>query len=243
MLHESKTVTGSLNLVEIENLTKVYRRKVILRGMDLSVKRGIILGLLGPNGSGKSTLLKMIAGLSRPSGGSILIEGNRPSTKTKAQVAFLPEFNHLYEWMTVAEMIRFVASFYDNWQQSRAMELIELLKIDPCQKIGMLSKGFNARLKLLLALSRDVPLILLDEPLSGIDPQSRALIVETILGGYCSGEQTVVISTHEINDMEAIFDEVAFIKEGRIALHGSSDTLRSNYNASIGQLWEKVYSA
>lgn len=233
----------SLHIVEIENLSKTYRHTSIIRGINLVIKRGIILGLLGPNGSGKSTLLKMIAGLSRPTAGSILIEGEKPSIATKARVAFLPEPNHLYEWMTVAEIIRFVASFYPDWQEQRATELLQIFKINSCEKVGHLSKGYTARLKLLLTLSRNVPLILLDEPLSGVDPQSRSVIIETILGEYRTQEQTLVLTTHEIDETEAIFDEVAFIKEGRVALYDSAENLRLKYNSSIGQLWEKAFSS
>jgi ABC-2 type transport system ATP-binding protein len=232
----------NIHIVEIENLAKKYYRTSIIDGINLKIKRGTILGLLGPNGSGKSTLLKMIAGLARPTGGSILIEGEKPSTATKAQVAYLPEINHLYEWMTVAEITRFVASFYQDWQEERATELLEIFKLTPDEKVGRLSKGYITRLKLLLTLSRNVPLVLLDEPLSGIDPQSRSVIIEAILGEYRAEEQTLVITTHEIDETEAIFDEVAFIKEGRIVLCDSAENLRSNYNSSIGQLWEKVFS-
>ncbi len=233
----------SFPVVEIENLSKKYCHSSIINGINLVIKQGVILGLLGPNGSGKSTLLKMIAGLSRPTSGTILIEGEKLSSATRAQIAFLPEHNHLYEWMTVSEIIRFVASFYQDWQEQRAIELLQIFKLNPGEKVGRLSKGYTAKLKLLLALSRNVPLTLLDEPLSGVDPQSRSVIIETILGEYRTEKQTLVITTHEIDETEAIFDEVAFIKEGRIALYDSAENLRLIYNSSIGRLWEKVFSS
>ncbi len=233
----------SFPVVEIENVYKTYYRTPAICGINLVIKRGTIVGLLGPNGSGKSTLLKLIAGIAQPTTGSIAIEGKKPSTVTKTRLAFLPEQNCLYEWMTVAETIRFVSSFYQDWQEQRVEQLLQIFKLNPGEKVGHLSKGYNARLKLLLALSRNVPLILLDEPLSGVDPQSRSVIVETILGQYHTEEQTLVIATHEIEETEAIFDEVAFIKDGRVALYDSAENLRMNYNLSIRQLWEKVFSS
>ena len=138
-------------------LKKSYFRKHALDGITLNIKKGHILGLLGPNGSGKSTLLKIITGLVRPSSGKVLINGMAPSFQTKAQVAYLPEVDHLYPWMSVREIIDFIAAFYQDWQPDRAAQLLEIMKLDPKQKVRTLSKGQRAQLKLLLTLSRKVP--------------------------------------------------------------------------------------
>lgn len=228
-------------LVEIKDLKKFYFRKHALDGITLNIKKGYILGLLGPNGSGKSTLLKIITGLVRPSSGQVLINGSAPSYQTKAQVAYLPEVDHLYAWMSVAEIIDFVAAFYQDWQPERAAQMLEIMKLDSKQKVRTLSKGQRAQLKLLLTLSRKVPLVLLDEPLSGIDPPSRARIISSIVNEYRAGEQTIIISTHQVGETETIFDEVLFLREGQIALQDSAENLRQQHGVSIQDLWGRVY--
>lgn len=228
-------------IVELQDVRKRYSRAKALDGITLNIKRGQILGLLGPNGSGKSTLLKTISGLVFPDSGDVLVEGQRPSYRTKAKVAFLPEIDYLYSWMTVKEIIDFVASFYSDWQVERAEELVKSLNIEKDQKIGNLSKGQRARLKLLLALSRNVPLVLLDEPLSGIDPPSRASIISSVVTEYRAGEQTIIFSTHEVRESESVFDDVVFLHKGKLKLYDSAENLRSQYGCSIQDLWRKVY--
>lgn len=228
------------NLVEIQALRKRYFLAHALNGVDLQVKRGVILGLLGPNGSGKSSLLKIMAGLVSPSSGMVAINGSSPSRLTKAQVAYLPEVDCLYGWMTVRETIDFVASFYRDWLPERAVTLLGLMGLEPRQKVGYLSKGKRALLKLLLAFSRRADLVLLDEPLSGIDPPTRAKILAAIVSEYRMGEQTIILSTHEVSEAESIFDEVVYLREGRVALMGAAETLRAEHGCSINDLWEKV---
>lgn len=228
-------------IIEIDNLHKRYFLTKALNGVNLKVNSGVILGLLGPNGSGKSTLLKIIGGLVHPSAGTVSVNGQKPSVRIKKDVAYLPEIDYLYSWMTVAETIRFIAGFYSDWQDVRAKELLSLMDLDPKQKVGHLSKGKRALLKLLLVLSRKSPLVLLDEPLSGIDPPTRARIIRTIVGEYRMGEQTIILSTHQVGETEAIFDEVAFLNQGKVALHESAENLRNQYSCSMNDLWEKVY--
>lgn len=228
-------------LLEIRDLKKNYYGTAALKGVSLKIRKGMILGLLGPNGSGKSTLLKAVAGLVRPSSGSIMINGVKPSFQTKADVAYLPEIDHLYAWMTVREIMGFVAAFYPDWEMERAMESLRQLNLNPGQKVGSLSKGQRAQLKLLLALARRVPLILLDEPLSGIDPPSRANIIQMLITGYRDGEQTIICSTHQVGEMEGIFDEVLFLRDGEVALWDSAEKLRQEHGCSIQDLWGRVY--
>lgn len=229
-------------LVEIDGLQKHYFRARALDGVDLRVFRGEILGLLGPNGSGKSTLLKSIAGLIRPTAGRVLIAGRPPSAATRALVAYLPETDHLYAWMTVRETLDFVSAFFADWDAERATALLEFMKLDAERRVGDLSKGQRARLKLVLALARRAPLVLLDEPLSGIDPPSRARILGAIAGEYRLGEQTVILATHAVAEAEGLFDRVLFLREGRVALCGTAEDLRAGHGRSIQDLWERVYA-
>ena len=216
----------SENVVVVEGLQKRYPRVNALAGIDLSLPKGEIWGLLGPNGSGKSTLLKCLIGLVLPDSGRIEIFGETPSRRTKANIAFVPEVDNLYRWMTVQQTLDFTSEFYEDWQPKRAKELLEFMRLDPNAKVSSLSKGMRARLKLTLALARQAPLVLLDEPLSGIDPSSRDRIVEGIVLQFKSEEQTMVLSTHAVGETERLFDSVVFMDEGRVRLVGKAEELR-----------------
>ncbi|WNR46477.1 ABC transporter ATP-binding protein [Paenibacillus roseipurpureus] len=228
-------------IIELKDIHKKYLLKHAVRGIDVQIKKGTIVGLLGPNGSGKSTLLKMMAGLIYPTAGSILVGGRKPDVHNKQHVAYLPEIDHLYGWMTVKETLNFVAGFYKDWQADKAAEMLVKMELDEHQKVRNLSKGMRARLKLIVALSRKVPLILLDEPFSGIDPSSRAKIIRSIISEFQSEEQTIVLSTHSVNESEPMFDDVIFLQKGQIHTFDSTENLRATYGCSLENIWEKVY--
>ncbi|MGG1516959.1 ABC transporter ATP-binding protein [Paenibacillus oryzisoli] len=228
-------------MIELKAIHKKYLLKQAVRGIDLQIRKGTIVGLLGPNGSGKSTLLKMLAGLIYPTSGSILIGGRKPDVHNKQHVAYLPEIDHLYGWMTVKETLRFIAGFYTDWEEEKAVALLLKMELDENQKVRNLSKGMRARLKLIAALSRKVPLVLLDEPFSGIDPSSRAKIIRSIISEFQSEEQTIVLSTHSVNESEPMFDDVIFLQNGQITIFDSTENLRATYGCSLENIWEKVY--
>jgi ABC-2 type transport system ATP-binding protein len=229
-------------LVAIKDLKKAYFRAKALDGISYELPKGIILGLLGPNGAGKSTLLKIIAGLVKPTSGSVYINGVVPSSKTKADIAYLPEIDHLYAWMTVKQILNFTSAFYSDWSTEKANGLIKAMALDEYQQVGKLSKGMRARLKIVLAMAREAPLILLDEPLSGIDVPSRGKIVRAIVSEYRSEEQTIILSTHEVADTESIYDHVLLLDNGKVKLTGEADKLRSDRGVSIQGLLEEEYS-
>lgn len=228
-------------MIELKGIHKRYLLKQALCGIDLQVKKGSIVGLLGPNGSGKSTLLKMLAGLIYPTSGSICVNGRKPGVHNKHQVAYLPEIDNLYGWMTVKETLRFISGFYKDWQENKCAQMLLTMELDENQKVRNLSKGMRARLKLIAALSRNVPLVLLDEPFSGIDPSSRAKIIRSIINEFQSDEQTIVLSTHSVNESEPMFDEVIFLDHGEVRIFDSTDNLRAEYGCSLELMWEKVY--
>jgi len=226
----------------IKNLTKKYPKVEALKGLDLTLSKGQICGLLGPNGSGKSTLLKSVVGLIKPDNGSIEIFGKSPSRHTKAMIAFAPEIDSLYRWMTIDQTIKFISSFYDDWEVERERELLDFMRLERDKKVSSLSKGMRARLKLILALARTAPLILLDEPFSGIDPASRDRIVEGIIRQFKSEDQTMIISTHSLGDTEQLFDSVIFLDEGIISLQGNAEDLRLQHGKSINDLFKEVFA-
>lgn len=228
--------------VVLENVSKRFGRKQAIAELSYTIREGTILALLGPNGSGKSTLLKLIAGLYHPDSGRILIDGERPSPKTKARLAYMPEIDYLYSWMSVRQILDYVGGFYRDWDRDRARELVEFMGLDPDAKVGKLSKGMRARLKITVAMSRSAGLVLLDEPLSGIDPPSRSKVLRAIVSEYRVGSQTIVMSTHDVAESESLFEEVLFIREGRVALAGEAERLREERGKSVRDLFEEVYS-
>lgn len=235
-------MTDQKYIVEIAGLRKRYPGVDALDGIDLKITRGEIWGLLGPNGSGKSTLLKCIAGLVKPDSGQVTINGSKPSRKIKSAVAFVPEIDHLYNWMTVQQTLNFISAFYDDWQKEREQELLEFMKLDPRKKVSTLSKGMRARLKLVVGLSRNSELVLLDEPLSGIDPSSRDRIVEGIVRQFRSEKQTMILSTHAVDETERLYDSVIFLSEGRVHISGSAEELRIKHSKSMNELFKEVYA-
>lgn len=229
-------------IVEFDAVTKRYGKTRALSELTIAIERGLITGLLGPNGSGKSTMLKLIAGLVQPTGGTVLVDGERPSLKAKVKIAYLPEIDYLYGWMSVAETIRFISSFYADWDVKRAEALLDFMHLPADTAVGRLSRGMRARLKLVLAMARNAELVLLDEPLSGIDPPSRSKIIRAIAGEYRSGKQTIVFSTHEVMESESVFDKVMLLDEGRLKLTGNADDVRQEHGKSIQDLLEEVYA-
>ena len=227
--------------VFVEGLRKRYPGAEALRGINLQLERGQIWGLLGPNGSGKSTFLKCLVGLAQPDGGLIKIYNQEPGRQARKLIAFMPELDHLYRWMTVQGTLDFTAGFYQDWQAGRAEELLDFMRLKGEQKVGALSRGMRARLKLILALARKAPLILLDEPFSGIDPSSRERIVEGIIRQFKSEEQTMIISTHAVGSTEQLFDGVIFLDQGEVYLQGNAEDLRTEHGQSINDIFKEVF--
>lgn len=221
-------------------LSKSYGGKAALRGIDLAVEPGRIVGLLGPNGSGKTTLLKLANGLLTPTAGEILIDGQKPSRATKAIVSYLPDRNTLPGWMTVAQTLDYYADFYADLRRTVAEEMLFNLGLDRKQQIKTLSKGMREKVQLILTMSRDARLYLLDEPIGGVDPATRDYILRTIISNY-SEDAAVIISTHLIADVEQVLDEVIFLREGEIMLHESVENIRDEKGKSVDELFREVF--
>lgn len=231
---------GDRALITFRRVAKIFPGAEALRDVSVDIPKGKVVGLLGPNGSGKSTFLKLIAGLHRPTRGEVLIEGTAPGRSTKELVAYMPEVDHIYPWMSVEESLRFVSSFYKDWDDEKAQRLLDFFQLPRKNRVGKLSKGMRGKLRLLLVLARSAPVVLLDEPLSGIDPPSRISIVDALVSEFESGQQTIILSTHEVLETEALFDRLIFLSQGMIALEGDVDELRHKYGASVQELFKEV---
>ena len=226
-------------LVEIKELNKHYGKVHALNNVNLTLEKGHIIGLLGPNGSGKTTLLKAMNGLLEAEG-TLEIDGNAPGPKTKSIESYLPERTYFDEKMTVNKVIGFFRDFYADFDETKARALLKEMQIDENVKLKHLSKGTKEKVQLILVLSRKARLYLLDEPIGGVDPAARDVILDLILKMY-DPESTVVISTHLITDVERIFDEVVFLKNGAIVTHDDADVLREKHNKYIDKLFREVF--
>lgn len=227
-------------ILEIKGLTKVYAHKEALSDVNLTLSRGRIVGLLGPNGSGKTTMIKTIAGLLTPTSGGVFINGLRPGAATKAMVSYLPDKSYLNDWMKVVDLVAFFADFYSDFDSKKAYDMLERLHIDSSQQLKTLSKGTKEKVQLILVMSRNAQLYLLDEPIGGVDPAARDYILNTIVTNY-NPNATVIISTHLINDVEKVLDDVIFLSNGRIGLVSSVDEIREQKQKSVDELFREVY--
>lgn len=208
--------------------------------VNCQLPRGRIIGLLGPNGSGKTTLIKTATGLLTPTSGQLLVAGMAPSVETKKIVSYLPDRTYLSDWMTVTQLIAFFDDFYEDFNSVKAYNMISDLGIDTKDRIKTMSKGTKEKVQLILVMSRDAELYLLDEPIGGVDPAARDYILGTIITNY-NENATVVISTHLIADIEKVLDEVVFINQGRIVMNASVDEIREKQHKSVDELFREVF--
>ena len=228
-------------ILTCEALTKRYEKdKTALDGVDLHVSFGRIVGLLGPNGSGKTTLIKLANGLLQPTGGSIKIAGMAPGPDTKALVSYLPDADWLPDWMRVEQLVEMFGDFYADFDPAKASEMLAKLNLSPKAKLKTLSKGNKEKVQLILAMSRNARLYLLDEPIGGVDPAARDYILSTILNNY-QKDATVVLSTHLIGDIEPILDEAIFLKDGRAFAHRNAEELRETEGKSVDAYFREVF--
>lgn len=227
-------------ILECSKVTKRYGNKTALDNISLSLERGKIIGLLGPNGSGKSTLIKLINGLLVPTEGILLINGLLPGPETKKIVSYLPERTYLIPWMKVSDIISYFADFYEDFDKSRAYDMLQRLDINPSDRLKTMSKGTKEKVQLILVMSRRASLYCLDEPIAGVDPAARDYILSTIINNY-DENATILISTHLISDVENILDDVIFIKNGHIRLIDSVENIRFNQGKSVDTLFREVF--
>lgn len=228
-------------LIECRNLSKSYGKKQVLHEVNLDLGRGRIIGLLGPNGSGKTTLIKILSGILSKNGGEVTIDGRQIGIESKKIVSYLPERTYFSPSMKVKETVQFFADFYEDFNREKACDMLQKLNISMNAKIKELSKGTREKVQLVLVMSREASVYLLDEPMGGVDPAARDYILKTILTNY-SENASVIISTHLISDVEKVLDDVVFIKEGNVVLHESVDDIREKNNKSVDALFREVFA-
>lgn len=227
-------------IYQTKGLTKRYGRKTALDNLDFEVMPGRLVGLLGPNGSGKTTLLKLSAVLLRPTAGHVYINGQEPGVATKTITSYLPDRMALPVEMRVDDVVNLFADFYEDFDMVKASHMLADLKLNPRQRIGTMSKGTQEKMELCLAMSRAAKLYLLDEPLGGVDPAAREYILNTILRNY-NEDASVVISTHLVEDVERMLDEVLILKNGQLLSHRAVDELREESGMSLDEYFRHVF--
>ncbi|OAB34377.1 multidrug ABC transporter ATP-binding protein [Paenibacillus macquariensis subsp. defensor] len=225
----------------MNGITKSYGSKTALNDVSLEIGPGKIVGLLGSNGSGKSTLMKMVTGLLQPTRGTLTVAGLPVGLKSKALVSFMPDRPLTESWMKVRDAITFFQDFYEDFDIVKAREMLQFMKLNESDRVSVLSKGMSERLQLTLALSRDAKLYLLDEPIGGVDPVARGKILDAIVE-YYNEDSSIIISTHLVRDIERIFDEVVFIREGEIVMHEEVENIRMKYGKSVDDMFKEVYA-
>lgn len=227
-------------LLEFKNVTKKYGKKVALNNVNFSLSSGRIVGLLGPNGAGKTTIIKMVNGLLRDYSGQVLIDGEKPGVKSKSIVSYLPDVDYFQGWMKIKDALNIFEDLYKDFDVEKAMNLMYRMNLSPNMKVKELSKGMREKMRLILVMSRNAKIYILDEPIGGVDPASRELILDTILNNY-SQDSLVLFSTHLISDIERVFDQVIFIKEGEIVLNRNAEELRIERNKSIDEIFREEF--
>ena len=227
-------------VLECKNLSKSYSSKRALEDITLQLGSGRIVGLLGPNGSGKTTMIKLAEGLLQPTSGEILIDGEKPGANSKAKIAYLPDREYLPDYMTVEQLLKFYGDFFKDFDAVRAADMLKSLNINKTHKLKKLSKGTKEKVQLILTMSRDAQIYILDEPIAGVDPAARDYILKTIISNY-NPDSLVIICTHLIADIESVLDEVVFLKDGRVVLHGDADTIREQKGMNIDGLFREVF--
>ncbi|GAA4906503.1 ABC transporter ATP-binding protein [Tessaracoccus lubricantis] len=226
--------------IKIAHLTKKYGAFPALNDLTLSLEGGQIVGLLGENGSGKTTLLKVLAGALTQYDGDVLVHGRRIGPDTKAMVSFLPDASFLADGDTIDGCVGMFQDFFSDFNEAKCRDLLKFFQLDTHRKLNTLSKGMREKVQIALAMSRDAKVFLLDEPISGVDPAARDVLLQAIVRDLPE-DALLLISTHLIHDLEPVLDSVAFMRHGRILLQGAVDDLRAERNLSIDQLFREVY--
>ena len=229
-----------MELLECIHIYKDYDKKQVLKDINLKIPRGKIIGLLGKNGMGKTTLIKLINDLLTPTSGKVLVNGKNIGNESKKIISYLPEQTYLDKSMTIKQTLEYFTDFYDNFDIEKAKRLIKDLDLEIDTKISKMSKGMQEKLQLILVMSRNAELYILDEPLGGVDPATRDYILDTILNNF-NEDASVIISTHLISDIERILDEVIFIDKGKIILSSNADKLREKEKGSIDEIFRRMF--
>ena len=229
-------------MIEVKDVTKKFGRKKVLNGISFTAEKGKITCLIGINGVGKTTIMKAIMALTPFDRGEILIDGEKIHSLSYERITFIPDTITMLPQMRIGEAFTFMADFYDCWNHDRASELLQFFKLKESDRISELSKGNTAKVNLLLGLAMDVDYILMDEPFSGIDIFSREQIAD-VFTSHLIEDRGVIITTHEINDIEHLIDKAVLIDDGVVLKEFNTEEVRENEGKSVVDVMREVYKA
>ncbi|NLJ70710.1 MAG: ABC transporter ATP-binding protein [Clostridiaceae bacterium] len=229
-----------MSIIQINNLCKNYGKIQAISNLSLELDSGQIVGLVGPNGSGKSSLLRILGAFDMAYSGEVLINGFKPGLESRKFVSYLPDRPYISNNLRAEQIIELYDSFFSDFNREKAFKMLELFKLKPEQKLMEMSKGMGEKIQVLLTMSRDAKIFLLDEPISGVDPASRKIILRSMIEGF-SEDALMIVSTHLLNDIENIIDSVLFLDSGQIRIKGSTDDLREQYGKGINELFEQIF--
>lgn len=229
-----------MSIINVASLKKSYGRKVVLDDVTFEIEEGSIVGLLGPNGCGKTTLIKILTGLIKDHKGMVRIDNEEPGPYTKDIVAFLPDKSYLPDWMKPKDAIKYFADFYKDFDKEKAEKMVKDFGLDENQRIKTMSKGQQEKINLILVMCRRAKLYILDEPLGGLDPAARSIVLDLIMNNYAKNA-TVLISTHLIGDVERIFNRVLMISGGKLIVNSHVDEIREK-GKSVEEVFKEVFA-
>lgn len=228
-------------MLQCNRVTKKYMKMTAVDNISIDFMPGKIYALLGSNGSGKTTLMKMIAGLVNPTSGSITLSGIPIGVETKKHIAYMPTESYFYTYMSCADIGKYYADFFEDFSIEQYNNYLNEMHLTPDMKASKMSSGMMAKLKLAVTLSRDASLIMLDEPLNGVDIVAREQVINTIIS-KASPNRIIIMSSHLVDELEAIIDNAVFIKDGVIVSHGDAESLRTASGMSIVDQYKRIYT-
>ncbi len=227
-------------MLESKELTKVFGSKAAVDHVSLKLEKGHVYAMLGPNGSGKTTWMKMAAGLIKPTSGEVLFEGTPVNIESRKHVAYMSTEPYFYAWMTVKDVGKYYEDFFEDFSYDRYRELLRQMELTEEMKTKTLSSGMMAKLKIAVTMARDARVYMLDEPFNGIDLLARDEIRACILQ-YATENKLLLMSSHLVEEMEAVADRAVFIKEGRLVENVDLETMRAEQGVSMADRYRQIY--